>query len=161
MTKTTPLDHRNPLTPLVFLPLLWLLAKYLDQSITLSYNSTLSPSYTVGAELISIHQSNPSSIISSSGELASDHFSYGGYETDPRLASPLLSTDQEALLGAFPKANDAVDAGPFDLLAETHEEVTQQSCKQPWGGLPEKQVKNTLPIYLHLSIYFLCTIHIW
>ena len=36
-----------------------------------------------------------------------------------------------------------VDEGPFDLLAETQEEVSQQSCKQPQDGLPEKQVKNS------------------
>ena len=59
------------------------------------------------------------------------------------LASPLLSTDQEALSGTFPNPNNTVDVGPFDLLAETQEEVSQQSCKQPQDGLPEKQVRNS------------------
>ena len=59
------------------------------------------------------------------------------------LASPLLCTDQEALWGAFPNPNDTVDEGPFDLLAEPQEEVSQQSCKQPQDGLPEKQVTNS------------------
>ena len=59
------------------------------------------------------------------------------------LASPLLCTDQEALLGAFPNPKDTVDEGPFDLLAEPQEEVSQQSCKQPQDGLPEKQVTNS------------------
>ena len=59
------------------------------------------------------------------------------------LASPLLCSDQEALcMGAFPNPNDTVEAGPFDLLAETQEKVSQQSCKQPQNGLPEKQVTN-------------------
>ena len=59
------------------------------------------------------------------------------------LASPLLYTDQEALLGAFPNPNDTVDEGLLDLLAEPQEEVSQQSCKQPQDGLPEKQVTNS------------------
>ena len=59
------------------------------------------------------------------------------------LASPLLSSDQEALLGTFARANDAVDGGPLDLLAKTHEEVSQQPCKQPQDRLPEKQVTNS------------------
>ena len=74
----------------------------------------------------------------------------------PHLASPLPSSDQEALLGTFPKANDTVDGGPLDLLTETHEEVSQQSCKQPQDGLPEKQVTNSrlyLFIYTYLSTF--------
>ena len=60
------------------------------------------------------------------------------------LRSPLLSSDQEALLCTFPKSNDTVNGGPLDLLTETHEEVSQQSCKQPQDGLPEKQVTNSI-----------------
>ena len=60
------------------------------------------------------------------------------------LASPLLSSDQEALLGAFPSANGDIDENPFNLLAETQEErTTQQSCKQLQDGLPEKQVTSS------------------
>ena len=40
-------------------------------------------------------------------------------------------------------ANDTVDGCPLDLLAETHEEVSQQSCKQLQDGLPENQVTNS------------------
>ena len=70
------------------------------------------------------------------------------------LASPLLRSDQEALLGAFPNPNDTVDEGPFDLLAEPQEEVSQQSCKQPQDGLPEKQVTNSsLKTYPFICIY--------
>ena len=45
-----------------------------------THNSTFLP--TVGAE-ISPHHSNLSFTNSFIGEVASDHFSFGGYETDP------------------------------------------------------------------------------
>ena len=76
--------------------------------------------------------------------LFSNETDWSWYSLPPTyLASPLLSSGQEALLGTFAKANDTVDGGALDLLAETHEEVSQQSCKQPQDRLPEKQVTNS------------------
>ena len=61
------------------------------------------------------------------------------------LACALLSSDQEALLGAFPSANGDVNENPFSLSAETQgERMTQQSCKQLKDGLPEKLVITSL-----------------
>ena len=61
------------------------------------------------------------------------------------LACALLSSDQEALLGAFPSANGDVNENPFSLSAETQgERMTQQSCKQLKDGLPEELVITSL-----------------
>ena len=81
------------------------------------------------------------------------------------LRSPLPSSDQEALLCTFPKSNDTVNGGPLDLLTETHEEVSQQSCKQPQDGLPEKQgnkfnLRLYLFIYTYLSTFSVYTIQL-
>ena len=59
------------------------------------------------------------------------------------LASPLLCSDQKALMGQFPNTNDDISEIPFEPPTVTPQETTTEvPCKQAQDALPQKLVRN-------------------